>query len=145
MNRTTAARSSAANRSAFWRYVLSPLRHLAIRGLQRSRTAPPPLLEFGMTVSGRPVRGARWGFGPQPVVYLLSGRRGRSASSGALVRALLAADYGVVTLDAPADVVDLALAPVGTRHGSPAAVIDLTDPDADQTVSRLLAGRRPPS
>lgn len=59
----------------------------------------PPGLQFGVDVDGHPVRGTRWGSGPQ--VYLMHGWAGRQEQFGPLVHALVAAGYGVVAFDAP--------------------------------------------
>lgn len=108
----------------------------------RAKPLPAPVLRFGMHVDGRAVRGTRWGFGP--LVYLTPDATGRPTDSASLVRSLLAAGYGVVALEGRTEgtALDRVLAAVTARHGSAAAVVTPTDPDAGRTIAGLLAGRR---
>jgi hypothetical protein len=150
MNRTSIASSSTAYRSAASWPGLLGLRRTVVRWLFAprpprrvpERPLPAPVLQFGMHVDGRAVRGTRWGHGP--LVYLTPDATGRPTSSTALVRSLLSAGYGVVALEGRAEggAPDRVLAAVTERHGAATAVVAPADPDAGATIAGLLAGRR---
>lgn len=150
MDRTSIASSSTAYRSAASWPGLLGLSTAVVRWLfaprppRRARTKPlpAPVLQFGMHVDGRAVRGTRWGHGP--LVYLTPDANGRPTHSASLVRSLLTAGYGVVALEGRAQVtgLDRVLAAVTDRHGPATAVVTPADPDAGRTIAGLLAGRR---
>lgn len=85
MDRTSIASPSTTYRAAASWPGLLGLRTAVVRWLfaqrpprrSRDKPLPAPVLQFGMQVDGRAVRGTRWGHGP--LVYLTPDATGRPA------------------------------------------------------------------